>query len=282
MTTASRKPAGTDQQATPAQARAQEYALTARFYDQTYATAAPADLEFYHELARDCGGAVLELGCGTGRVALTLARAGITVTGVDRSAAMLAQFRRKLAGEPAAVRERVTLVEGLLEGTDLGQRFSLVTMPFRVFQSMLSVDEQLAALGCVARQLAPGGRYVFDAFNPNLAYIVDAMRRGPAWLPDQQWQDRASGHRFTRQMSLRFEPGPQLLSIDWRFEEFDAAGRLLDTWCEPLKLRWLYRYEAEHLLDRAVFEIVTAYGDYQKSPLDDNARELIYVCQLKA
>lgn len=262
-----------------APAVASGYATTARFYDQVYANAAPADLEYYLELARDCDGGVLELGCGTGRVALPLARAGHRVTGVDCSLEMLDVFRAKLESEPAAVRERVALVEGTMEGIDLGETFGLVTMPFRALQHMLTAAQQRAALGTVARHLAPGGLYVFNAFNPSLGYIVDAMRRGRVWQQDQQWTDEASGNQYRRQHSVHYDPGDQLITVDWRYEEFDAQGRLLSTWCEPMQLRWIYRWEAEHLLRLTGYEISAAYGDYEKSPLDSAAKELIYVCK---
>ncbi len=266
-------------QSAGAGAHAVEYQTTARFYDQLYADAAPVDLEFYLELARDCGGTVLELGCGTGRVVLPLARAGFSVTGVDNSPAMLEQLRAKLADEPAEVQQRITLVEGSMEGTDLREKFALVTMPFRAFQHLLTVEQQQAALGTVARHMGRDGLFVYNTFSPSLPYIVDAMRRGQIWMTDHQWSDPGSGRRYRRMHSLRYDPGTQVADIDWRFEEFDGGGRLLDTWIEPMQMRWTYRFEAEHLLRLSGFEIIAAYGDYTKTPLTDAAKELIYVCK---
>lgn len=261
--------------------RAASYSTTARFYDQVYADVAPSDLEFYLELARDCGGPVLELGCGTGRVVLPLARAGFRVTGVDSSAEMLKQLRAKLADEPDEVQKRVALVEGTMEGADLGEKFALVTMPFRAFQHMLTVEQQQAALATVTRHLAKGGLYVYDTFNPSLKYIVDAMRRGQVWMTDHQWSDPATGKRYRRMHSLNYNPGTQVADVDWRIEEYDADGRLLGTWTEPMQMRWTYRFEAEHLLRLSGFEIISAYGDYVKTPLTEAAKELIYVCRNK-
>jgi SAM-dependent methyltransferase len=280
MSQKNQQTATAEEQRHGARTRAAGYSTTARFYDQAYALAAPDDLAFYSELARDTDGAVLELGCGTGRIALPLARAGHRITGVDSSAQMLAVFRDKLAAEPQNVQRNVALVEGSMEGTDLGEQFGLVTMPFRAFQHMLTVEQQQAALATVARNLAPGGLYVFNAFMPNLGYIVDAMRRGQVWLPDQQWTDDQTGREYRRLHSLRYDPGDQLISVDWRYEEYED-GRLVNTWLEPMQLRWLYRFEAEHLLRLSGFEIVAAYGDYQKSPLNGAAKELIYVCKLR-
>ena len=115
--------------------------VTARHYDDAYATlrGGSGDAAFYLALARECGGPVLELGCGTGRVLLPIARAGILCTGLDRSEAMLDALRAK--APPA----NLNLVRGRMQDFDLGDaRFALVTAPFRAFQHLYAVEDQLA------------------------------------------------------------------------------------------------------------------------------------------
>src|SRR6266508_3521831 len=131
-------------------------------YDSVRLYAARQDVAFYVEEAARTGGPVLELGCGTGRILLPLARAGHTVHGLDSSRHMLARCREKVAAEPAPVRGRITLHEGDVRAFDLGQGavFPLVIAPFRVFQHMITIDDQLACLAAVARHLAPGGRFI--------------------------------------------------------------------------------------------------------------------------
>src|SRR5262245_12593437 len=140
----------------------------AQSYDAEYAVIRDpsGDRAFYADLAREAGGPVLELGCGTGRVLLPIAREGLVVAcvGLDLSANMLDVLRAK--GPP----DNLSLVQASMTAFDLGEaRFHLVFAAFRAFQHLCTVDEQLAALACVRRHLAPGGRFAFDVFAPDLA-----------------------------------------------------------------------------------------------------------------
>src|ERR1700693_3291004 len=134
------------------------------------------DVAFYGNLARESGGPVLELGCGTGRVLLPIVRDGIACTGLDSSEAMLEEFRRK--DPPGNLR----LLAGGMESFDLApDRFPLIFSAFRAFQHLLTVEDQLACLAAVRRHLAPGGRFAFDVFAPKLERV--ALLEEPAFLP---------------------------------------------------------------------------------------------------
>src|SRR5687767_15241009 len=89
-----------------------DYADVAELYDYVVPYATRGDVDFFVEESRAAKGPTLEVGCGTGRVLIPTARAGITIVGLDTSAAMLARCQAKLAEEPAAVRGRVDLHEG--------------------------------------------------------------------------------------------------------------------------------------------------------------------------
>jgi ubiquinone/menaquinone biosynthesis C-methylase UbiE len=131
--------------------------ILARTYDPVYGIVRDpsGDVAFYVEQAKDSGGPVLELGCGTGRVLIPTARLGLSCVGLDASAEMLAVLREK---NPP---ENLELVNGRMEAFDLGERrFRLVTAPFRATQHLLDVDAQLSALENVRRHLAPGGAFV--------------------------------------------------------------------------------------------------------------------------
>lgn len=102
--------------------------LFVRAYDAFYVGGAPigGDVAFYERLARDTGGGVLELACGTGRIALALAEAGLEITGVDISEGMLSVARRKVAARPLSVQQRLTLIQQDMSELDLGRRFGFV------------------------------------------------------------------------------------------------------------------------------------------------------------
>jgi SAM-dependent methyltransferase len=145
-------------------------------YDAFYSASAPqiiGDVAFYERAAREVGGPVLELACGTGRVALPLAKAGLQVTGVDRSEAMLTIARRKLAALPASVRERLSLVNQDMSALNLDRDFGLILVPFRSFQSLLTIDLQRRSLEAIRPHMAPTGRLILHLFDPRLDWLID-------------------------------------------------------------------------------------------------------------
>ena len=118
------------------------YSLAAKYYDAAYSAKEDlVDRDFYLDLAREYGGPVLELGCGTGRITLPLARQGVDVTGIDASRAMLEVLRAKLADEPAAIKRRVRVVEGDFRTLCLGDQFPMVVIPFRPMQHMYTTED---------------------------------------------------------------------------------------------------------------------------------------------
>ena len=153
-----------------------EYGFTAEFYDHVAPYAERGDVGFFVEMAQAAGGPVLEIGCGTGRVLIPTARAGIEIVGLDLSPSMLAVCRSNLAQESAETQARVRLVEGDMRDFDLDRQFALVTLPFRPFQHLTSVEDQIACLTTIHRHLAPGGRLVLDLFNPSIPFLADPTR----------------------------------------------------------------------------------------------------------
>ena len=227
--------------------------LLARSYDDLYrALRDPAgDVAFYVGLAREIGGPVLELGCGTGRVLLPIADTGVACVGLDASPAMLDVLRAK---RPPP---NVELVEGRMETFALGDaRFRLAISPFRALQHLLDVDSQLAALANVRRHLAPGGTFAFDVFDPKLDRIAvadEAEHLAATFTHD--------GQQIRRWDAVRRDLTTQVMRVKFRFE---ADG--VDLGATEVSLRWFYRYELQHLLARAGFTDVTVYGGYDRRP----------------
>ena len=153
-----------------------EYGFTSEFYDHMEAYSSRPDVGFFVELAQESRGPVLEVGCGTGRVLIPTARAGVEIVGLDLSPSMLAVCREGLAAEPAEVQARVQLVEADMRDFDLGREFALATIPFRPFQHLTTVEDQIACLHAIHRHLRPGGRLVLDIFNPYLPALVEEAR----------------------------------------------------------------------------------------------------------
>jgi len=259
-----------------------DYGVTARFYDETYDKEQSArDSQFYAELAAAQDGPVLELGCGTGRILLSLARQGRRVVGLDLAEPMLDRLRAKLAKEPQDVQDRVKLVQGDMADFEFGERFGLVLAPFRAFQHLMEPARQRRCLEQVAKHLLPDGLFVHNSFNPNLEYIVNAIKQAGTFKLVNEFSDEESGQVVIRYVQLKPDPARQQHAIRWKFEVYDRFGVLQETLIEDMQLRWLYRWEAEYLLELSGLKIVEAYGDFDKRPLDEQPNELIYVCRRK-
>ncbi|HOC18688.1 MAG TPA: class I SAM-dependent methyltransferase [Vicinamibacterales bacterium] len=224
------------------------------------------DVRYYVAQAAAAGGPVLELGCGTGRVMLPCARAGARITGLDRSAPMLAVARAKLEREDAGVRGRAQLVEGDMRSFDLGERFALVTIPFRGFQHVLAVEDQIACLENVHRHLEPGGLVALDVFNPMLQALVDRSRLAE-WgdEPEFTTPERARVVRRFRVERVDLPRQVQYLEMIYYVTEPDGRSRRL---VEQFSMRHFFRYEVEHLLARCGFTDIRIDGDFAGTPFD--------------
>ena len=240
-------------------------AVHARWYDPTHATRRN-DAAFYRDLAREVGGPVLELGCGTGRVLLPIALDGLECTGLDGSPAMLDALRAK---QPPA---NLRLVVAPMQDFDLGPaRFRLVFSAFRPLQHLYTVEDQLACLACVRRHLAPHGVFAFDVFQPALARI--ALPEEPEYEEDRFAE---GGDEIVRLASVRRDIARQTQDVTIRFER-RRDGRVVGSESEHFRMRWYYRYELEHLLARAGFAVAALYGDFDRRPFDRDATEMVFL-----
>jgi SAM-dependent methyltransferase len=238
------------------------------------------DIEFFTELAREAhqaGLPVLELACGTGRVSIPIAREGISVIGLDASSAMLARAREKAAGL-----ENARWVEGDMRSFELPERFGLVFIPFRSFQHLLTVEDQLSCLDCIRRHLPPGGRLAIDVFNPNLVAIAEWLttKRGGLQARGDDYV-HPSGSTGKRWESRAYHLSRQEADITFLDEEVGRDGVVASRVYRGLKLRWLYRYEMEHLLARAGFEVEALYGDCYRAPFEDTSPEMVFVARAR-
>jgi SAM-dependent methyltransferase len=255
-----------------------EGSLFTEAYDAFYADAPPqiaGDAAFYERLARQAGGPVLEVACGTGRIALALAKAGLEVTGVDRSEGMLTIARRKRAGLPTATQERLTLVNQDMTALDLGRRFGLVFVPFRSFQHLLTIDLQRKCLTGILGHLRPEGRLALHLFDPRLDMLIDAGT-APAGLSGTHPE---SGRRYVGEvLRTDFDHLNQVRRDLWRYSEIGAKGEVLAQATREMALRWTYRWELYHLLSLCGLAVEAEHSDFAgASPA--YGRELIVVAR---
>jgi SAM-dependent methyltransferase len=244
--------------------------VTARYYDRAYAgrPELARDTAFYLSLAREGAGPVLELGCGTGRVLLAIAAEGIPCTGLDASQAMLSALRAK--GPPPTLR----LVRAPMQRFELGSdRFTLIYSAFRAFQHLYTVEDQLACLACVRRHLAPGGLLAFDVFNPRLDRLALAEERE---LEDVRFAD--GDDEIARHVSVTRDTSTQVQRVRMRYQHRRGGAPVAEDLVE-FDMRWFYRFEVEHLLARAGFELAALYGDFDRSAFAASSPAIIAVAR---
>jgi SAM-dependent methyltransferase len=254
------------------------YGHSAEFYDGFPAYGSRQDVRFYVDEAVRHGGPVLEVGCGTGRVLIPTARAGLAITGLDLSETMLARCRASLAREPGEVQERVTLHQGDMRHFSLGTTFRLITIPFRPFQHLEEVADQRSCLACVRQHLADDGRFIFDLFNPWLEHLVDESRQqecldGPPF-------ELADGRRIQRKARIvSTDLFRQVRYVELIYEVTHADGRH-ERLSDRFPMRYTFRYEMEHLLAREGLDVEAVYGDFDRSPFGSKyPGELIFVAR---
>jgi SAM-dependent methyltransferase len=249
-------------------------------YDAVQAYINREDVAFYvEEAASACGprelATVLELGCGTGRVLLALARAGHVVVGVDQSQSMLARCEAKLAGEPRDVRDRVTLhradARQFTVAAPSADGFALAIAPFRVLQHLTTAADQLRCLEAVRRHLAPGGRFVFDVFNPRYSLMTQDRSAEVEDTPEVRLADGRYLRRTVRVTKVRWVE--QISEIELIY--YVRAGAAVERGVHAFPMRWYTPPELEHLLARAGFRVERVYGTFDRGPLTDEAPEIV-------
>ena len=255
-------------------AGSREHYADAALYDHEYRRRR-ADVTWYRELARKRGAArVLELGAGSGRVTIPLARDGHEVVAVDRSAAMLERLRARVAALPEAVARRITIVQGDLRDFEASGRFPLVIAAFNVLEHLYTRGEVAACLGRVAAHLAPGGAFAFDVQMPDLAWLLRD--------PEKRW----ARTRFTDPTSRRvmfystnhdYDPVSQIALIRLYYEPADGKGT---TRVVKLSQRKFFPAELEALLAHTGFRVTERYGDFAGKPLDGTAESQVIVAIL--
>ena len=252
------------------------YSATAEFYDNLDVYDGRPDVEFYIAMARqeldaaeqrgvpgECL-AVLEVGCGTGRVLVPMARAGLEMVGVDVSPGMAARCEQALAHQPADVRARAGVHVADMRTMHLGRTFAMATTPFRSFQHMVDVHDQLAALGAIREHLVPGGLLVLDLFDPWLHALVDPARleESPSGAPFVL----ADGRRVQRTERVAYRDyARQVIGVELIYN-VEHPGERLERVVQSFPMRYFFRHETEHLLARAGFGVETVYADYQRTP----------------
>jgi SAM-dependent methyltransferase len=251
------------------------YASVAEVYDLSYGDFLD-DVDFYDNLARVGGGAVLELGAGSGRVAIPLAQAGYEVVGIDESPSMLAVARRRL--ESLQLRKgKLELLAGDMRDFDLGRKFGLVFIAADTFQHLLTTVDQGMCVASVARHLAPGGIFAMSIRSPATVSWEDG---GAAPLVlDWTKTDPETGDLVMKFISA--EPDPQRMVRRMTYFYDRLRDGVVHRSVFRTDLRYSTQAEIELLLQQKGLRVTHVYGDYDLSPVGQGD-DLIFVARAEA
>ncbi|PTM56409.1 class I SAM-dependent methyltransferase [Desmospora activa] len=239
------------------------------YYDWT-SDGLDGDVAYYADLAMETGGPVLELGCGTGRCTLGIARHGIEAVGVDLEMQMLKKAEEK--AEALDLTHLCKWIQGDMKEFRLERRFPLIIIPYRSFLHLMNTREQLAALGCIRQHLEEGGRFAMNVFVPHVEELVESedrlLHRGTFTVP-------GSGDIVEVSDRTRYNHFYQTAEVIRYYERFHPEGRLVERIRTTFSLRYVYPVELNHLLRLAGFEITHRFGGFRREPFGPYSTELV-------
>jgi SAM-dependent methyltransferase len=240
----------------------------ARFYDLIYHHLRDSvDNRFYLERIKEAKGKVLEIGAGTGRLFMQGLENNADIYGIDISPSMLNVLRGKL---PTEQHGRITL-QNIID-FKLEPKFNLIIAPFRVFMHVADKDDQLKSLNNVYHHLNTGGKFIFDVFVPDLKALISGLSNVVDFEGEYE-----PGKRVKRIVSTKPDIINQIINITFRLEWNDNESDHIREWKTPL--RFFFRYELEHLIERSLFKTYMISGDFTGNELNFYSKEFVIVCQ---
>jgi SAM-dependent methyltransferase len=251
-----------------------------KFYAHVYDAQVPdwpGEIDFYRQLAAGAKAkhqAILELACGTGRVAIRLAMDGFHIVGLDFSPAMLA-----IAQKRSANLNNLRWIQSDMRSFNLNESFGLIINPAHSFQNLLSVEDQVSCLESIHQHLSLEGVLVVHLDHPEMDWLGNLMGDlGGVFEGAESLKHPETGRKIRTSRAWSYQPATQTAISETVWEEIDAEGEVSDRWeSGPLLFHCFFRFEMEHLLARTGFEVQAVYGDFFGGELQDNSSEMVWV-----
>lgn len=225
-------------------------------------------IQFYKEKSKKYGDTVLELACGTGEVSIPIAKEGLSVIGLDFSEVMLKQAQEK----SNKFTLKIEWVKGNMTNFNLNKNFSLIIMPGAAWNWILENESVENCLSCVKSHLDQNGRFIFDAFNPDLNILQrDSTQKFPLHEypnPDEEGNVIVRG-------TTSYEKSSQIMHHRAYYEIGDKEI------IKELKLRMYFPQELNALLYHNGFIIDQKFGTYNEEPFDSESNLQIIICHKK-
>ena len=251
-----------------------DYKAWAEWYDIFYSSADPSDIEFYKSLCIASGGPILEIGVGTGRIALPLSEYGLEVVGIDLYEPMI-KAAHKRALESAPLKGKLQLIQADMRNFDLGRKFPIVTIPARTLLLATSEQEQFQTLCNAAKHLNHDGTMAFNLFYPDPDMLHDD--------PNKEFLleviDKSEGGRYVLTAKNQFDLENQINDGTQIVEEFDSEGNLLKRVELTVVVRYLYPEQITKLLDRVGLKLLEIWGDFEGGELNEQSEEIVILAR---
>lgn len=246
--------------------------LFAEFYDDDY-RAYNSDLPTLIQLAAECDGTILELGCGTGRVLIPMASAGFSIHGVDISTELLRIAHAKVHN--AGLTKSVTLHKGDMSSIALPAcDYGFVFCVSNTFMHCTTITSQYQVLTNAFRHMRSKGMLLIDLFNPDIPSLAEIA--GLCELADS-WSNQ-TGDQVLKWSVRSFDIARQLQETIFIYEVIDKQGKSRRTIC-PFTLRFLWLSEGQLLLEKVGFELFDVWGDFDGSSYDSQSDRLIFLAR---
>lgn len=228
------------------------------------------DLQFYRDLALQSGNKALEIGVGTGRVAIPLAKAGIEVVGIDNSVHMLRVARAKLASETATVRGRVVLKKGDMKSFELQQSFPFICIPASTFDHNITVEQQKQTLSCIHKHLETNGTFAFD-----LEQVTPDTPQASWWIDRKEIGDEAM---VVRSIFTRRDMKKRTCCLDLFFDIY-RSGKLSERYHEYGEVALISKSDVTKLLEATGFRVKNVYGDFSRIGYKTDSPRIVLVAK---
>jgi hypothetical protein len=175
--------------------------------------------------------------------------------------------------------DNVRWVEGDMADFNLDERYGLVIIPYRSFLILLTVEEQKGCLRCIRDHLLPGGRLALNFFNPSPIIIGEWLSSRRGAQQHLATHRNEAGNRVTAWQTNTYETAHQQLDHLRISEELSDEGAVISRVYRNLRLRYVYRYEMEHLLALTGFEVEALYGWFDRGPFTDDSNEMVWLAR---
>lgn len=248
------------------------FETVARYYDEAYgAKPELQDVTMFKDFARRFGGPILEIGCGTGRVLIPVAKMGLEIDGIDLSEPMLSVLREKLRKDNF----KSQIQQADMRSFKLEKRYKLITIPFRSMQHMISSDDKLKALMTAKDHLSQDGRLIFDVAFPKYEALTSDF--GKEYL-DSEWKSESEGGRTTRMFFKRdgYRKKDQVMLGTLLFRVYDNE-KVIKEEEQNLEMHFFSFPELEGYFKASGFAIEHVYGSYDLKPLEDNSSQMVFI-----